>query len=146
VTGIPKPSRRLAWIVLGLTVAAGGLAFEIAQTRPVREAVRCYTELISAANRRDLVAARALCTNEYLATHDLKLAQEGGMVGLPRNIHKNFQAWREGDDVWLCPTNRVGPVFRFVKDADTWKFDGVVGQLMPGGRVEPMDEIADEPE
>ena len=136
-----RKSRRFLWIVLGLTAAAVAVGFEITLTAPVREAVRCYTDLISAANRRDLHAARALCTDHYLATHNLKLAQEGGMIGLPRNIHKNFQAWREGKDVWLCPTNRVGPVFRFVKGSSGWKFDGVVGQLMPGGRVVPMEEM-----
>ena len=135
-----RKSRRLLWIAFGLVLAVIMVSTEIAWTAPVREAVRCYTDLISAANRRDLEAARALCTENYLKTHDLKLAQEGGMVGLPRNIHKNFRAWREGKDVWLCPTNRVGPVFRFVKHPNGWKFDGVVGQLMPGGRVEPMEE------
>ncbi len=140
MTEVPKLRRRVVWIGLGLIAAAVAVGLEIAWTSPVREAVRCYTELISAANRRDLGSARALCTVGYLAAHDLKLAKEGGMVGLPRNIHKNFQAWREGRDVWLCPTNRVGPVFRFVKASRGWKFDGVVGQLMPGGRVEPMEE------
>lgn len=140
MTEVPKVGRRVVWIALGLVTAVVAVGFEIAWTSPVREAVRCYTELISAANRRDLDAARALCTEQYQATHDLKLAREGGMIGLPRNIHKNFQAWREGRDVWLCPTNRVGPVFRFVNDAGRWKFDGVIGQLMPGGRVVPMEE------
>lgn len=145
MTDAPRRSRRPIWIALGLLAVAGAVGVEIALTRPVREAVRCYTDLISAANRRDLAAARAVCTDRYLASHDLKLAQEGGMVGLPRNIHKNFQAWREGGEVWLCPTNRVGPVFRFVKEGGRWKFDGVVGQLMPGGRVEPMEETGDDP-
>ena len=131
------------WLALGIVVAAAVLAFEVWWTTPVRNAVRTYTELISAANQRNLAAARSLCTDRYLKTHDLKLAEEGGMVGLPRNIHKNFQAWKEGEEVWLCPTNRVGPVFRFVDVAGRWRFDGVVGQLMPGGRVEPME--LDEP-
>ncbi len=128
------------WLAVGVILAVVGLGVEIALTRPVRDAVRTYTELISAANRRDLAAARSLCTDGYLKTHDLTLADEGGMIGLPRNIHKNFQAWKEGDEVWLCPTNRVGPVFRFVNVEDRWKYDGVVGQLMPGGRVVPMEE------
>jgi hypothetical protein len=58
------------------------------------------------------------------------------MVGFPRNIHKNFQVWSEGDEVWLCPTNRVGPVYRFVLEGASWKFDGPVGVLKPGGQVE----------
>ena len=135
-----KPSLRTLWITLAILGAVLVVGFEIIATRPVREAVRAYTELIAAANRRDLDAARAVCTERYLAKHSLKLAQEGGIVGLPRNIHKNFQSWREGQEVWLCPTNRVGPVFRFVNEKGQWKFDGVVGQLMPGGRVEPMEE------
>ncbi len=144
MTAVPKPGRRVAWIVLGVAAAAAAVGFEIVWTAPVREAVRTYTELIEAGNRRNLTMARSLCTARYLATHDLRIADKSGradgMVGLPRSINKNFQAWREGADVWLCPTNRVGPVYRFVKDAGRWKFDGVVGQLMPWGRVEPMDE------
>lgn len=143
-TAAQTPSRskipRILWIVGGLAFAATVLGFEIRQTRPVRDAVHTYTELISAANRRDLTALRSLCTEHYTATHRIKLAEEGGVVGFPRNIHKNFQAWREGDEVWLCPTNRVGPVFRFVEVQGRWKFDGVVGQLVPGGRVEPLED------
>jgi len=123
-----------------LVVILAVIAFEVWLTRPVRDAVRTYTDLISAANRRDLSALSALCTDRYLAGHRIKLADEGGVIGFPRNIHKNFQAWREGSEVWLCPTNRVGPVFRFVEDGGRWKFDGVVGQLLPGGRVEPIEE------
>ena len=131
-------------ILLAVLATAGFLAFERWLTAPVREAVRAYTDLIAAANRRDLDGARALCTARYLGAHPVRLAPEGGIIGLPRNIHKNFQAWREGPEVWLCPTNRVGPVFRFVRSEGRWKFDGVVGQLMPGGRVEPME--VDDPE
>lgn len=134
---------RLLGIVAGIAVAGGVLGVEIALTRPVRDAVRTYTELIAAANRRDLAAARALCTERYLASHRLRLAEEGGLVGLPRNIHKNFQAWREGAEVRLCPSNRVGPVYRFVEERGRRKFDGVIGQLLPGGQVEPMADEAD---
>ncbi len=116
---------RAVWIVGGIALLAIGLVYEIRQTRPVRDAVRTYTDLISAANRRDLVALRSLCTDRYAAHHAFKLADEGGVIGFPRNIHKNFQAWREGNEVWLCPTNRVGPVFWFVEDGD---------------RVEPMED------
>ncbi len=120
------------------------LVAEIVLTRPVREAVKTYTELIEAANRGDLDAARALCTERYLKSHGLKAAKEGGVIGLPRNIHKNFQAWREGRDVLLCPTNRVGPVYRFIQDGGRWRFDGVAGLLGPEGRVEPMEDGEDE--
>jgi hypothetical protein len=135
-----KPSLRKLWIALGILAAIFVVGFEIVATKPVREAVRAYTQLIDAANRLDLDAACAVCTDRYLAKHSMKLAQEGGIIGLPRNINKNFQSWREGQEVWLCPTNRVGPVYRFVNEKGNWKFDGVVGQLMPGGRVEPMEE------
>ncbi len=111
---------------------------EILWTAPVRNAVRTYTDLISAANARppDLEAARALCSTHYRKTHDLKPAEQGGIVGLPRNIHKNFQVWRHGRNVWLCPTNRVGPVFQFVHEDGAWRFDGPIGLLLPGGAVE----------
>lgn len=134
--GVPKA----LWIALAAGVLTGGVAFEVWITTPVRRAVRAYTDLIAAANRRDVDAARALCTTRYLAARPLRLAPEGGIVGLPRNVHKNFQAWREGDDVWLCPTNRYGPILRFIREADGWKFDGFAGLLTPGGRVEPLTE------
>ena len=63
----------------------------------------------------------------------MRPAHEGGIVGLPRNIHKNFQAWRQGPNVWLCPTNRVGPVYQFVRESGSWRFDGPVGILRGRG-------------
>lgn len=130
--------RKILVILSVVALAIVLVAIEIRLTRPVRDAVRTYTQLIQAANREDLNAIESLCTERYRKTHVLKFATEGGMIGLPRNIHKNFQVWREGDEVWLCPTNRVGPVYRFVLSDNQWKFDGLVGQLVPGGRVEPM--------
>jgi hypothetical protein len=118
-----------------VAVLLGVLAFEVLWTRPVRRSVRTYNRLIDAANRQDLAEARRLCSARYLRTHDLEPAAEGGLVGLPRNIHKNFQAWRQGPNVWLCPTNRVGPVFQFVREGDDWKFDGPVGLLLPRGEM-----------
>lgn len=134
--------------LIGLAAAAAvvaSLAAAAAWTRPVRESVRTYTALLGAANRQDVAAARRLCTDRYAATHPLRPAPDGGLVGLPRNVHKNFQAWREGTNVWLCPTNRVGPVYQFVPEAGGWRFDGPVGLLMPGGRVDRLtDGEADE--
>ncbi len=130
--------------VLGMVVI-GVIALEIVSTRPVRDSVRTYTNLIGAANRQDLQTIHSLCTDRYKKKHALRFASQGGMIGMPRNIHKNFQVWREGDEVWLCPTNRVGPVYRFVEDSGRWKFDGVVGQLLPGGRVEPLDDESELP-
>lgn len=116
-----------------------GLAFEIIATQPVRGALRTFTELLTVANRPDLgeavrlEVARSLCSAGYLRTHDLALAAEGGIVGIPRNINKNFRAWREGPNVWICPTNRIGPVYQFVFENGGWRFDGPIGLLRPRG-------------
>jgi hypothetical protein len=96
------------------------LAYEVVATRPVREAVRAYTELMALGNREDLsdadrlAAARLLCSQRFRASGRLTLGPKGGIAGLPRTINKNFQAWREGPNVWICPTNRIGPVYQFV--------------------------------
>ena len=134
----------------GLTlILLGGLAFEIIATQPVRGALRTCTELFTIANRPGLSeaerldAARALCSRRYLQTHELKVADEGGLVGIPRNINKNFQAWREGPNVWICPTNRIGPVYQFVFEDGSWRFDGPVGILRPWGEIVPMTEVPD---
>ncbi len=104
-------------------------------------AVRTYSVLIMAANTQDLNLVRAACSKEYLANHKIVAAKEGGVVNLPRNINKNFQAWREGEVVYLCPTNREGPVYQFVYEEDGWKFDGPAGILR--GRGEFIRSISD---
>jgi hypothetical protein len=124
--------------ILAASAAAavvGALAGVVVWTAPVRGSVRSYTELLSAANTQDVDAARRLCSARYVATHSLTPSPEGGIVGLPRNIHKNFQAWREGPNVWLCPTNRVGPIYQFVHESGSWRFDGPVGILRGRGQV-----------
>jgi hypothetical protein len=136
VSGFKTP--HLAWIGLAAGLLIGLVVIEFVRTAPVRGAVRTYTKLIASANRQDLAAARDLCSIRYLRDHPLATAPEGGIVGLPRGIHPNFRAWREGEAVWLCPTNRVGPVFRFVHEGRRWKFDGPVGLLGPDGRVEVL--------
>src|SRR4051794_4758512 len=93
----------LSSILVVLAFPLGRMARSLAVTHRV---VATYTALIAAANAQDLEAVRRRCTARYLRTHPLAPAPEGGVVGLPRNIHKNFQVWREGPDVWLCPTNR----------------------------------------
>jgi hypothetical protein len=128
--------RALVWGALAAVVAAGLVAFEAYRTRAVRGAVRSFAALVTAANDGDLAAAEGLCSRRYLARQRLELADEGGIVGLPRNVNKNFQAWREGNEVWICPTNRVGPVYRFILENGAWRFDGPIGLLMPDGRVE----------
>ncbi len=135
------PPRGLKPTLWGVGIAAlviAALIFEYVRTSPVRNAVRAYSNLLSAANRGDLSAVRDLCTERYLRNHKIQLAEEGGVIGLPRNIHKNFRAWQHGEFIWLCPTNRVGPVYQFVPDPDGWKFDGPVGQLRPGNQFEPI--------
>lgn len=128
-------------VVAGLTLLVlVGLYTLAATTRPVRQAVRAYTELMSAVNRQDLEAVRSLCSERYLRAHQPEPADEGGVVGLPRNIHKNFRAWRAGPNVWICPTNRIGPVYQLVPEGGGWRFDGPVGLLRPDGQVLPMDD------
>lgn len=136
-------------LLIGVAVVAGLAALvvgEVVLTAPVRRSLQTYAELITAANRQDLAAARRLCSAHYLNAHALKPAPEGGLIGLPRNIHTNFQAWRHGANVWICPSNRVGPVYQFVYEDGGWKFDGPIGLLRPRGVMEPMPEIPDGPE
>ena len=138
------PSRRaVALSVGGAALAIGLVATAAVTTAPVRGSVRAYTDLIAAANRQDVVAARALCSYRYLASHDLRPADEGGIVGLPRNIHKNFTSWRDGPNVLLCPTNRVGPVYQFVPTPGGWRFDGPVGLIRGRGEFVRMADMTD---
>jgi hypothetical protein len=130
-----------------VAVVAAALAYEIVSTRPVRQAIQAYSELVTAANRPDLStaerleAARPYFSARYLAAHELETAREGGLVGLPRYINKNFQAWREGDAVWLCPSNRIGPVYQLVKEDGRWKFDGLVGLLTSRNVLVPAADL-----
>jgi hypothetical protein len=132
------------WWIGGATVAlmVAGVVVLAVWTAPVRGAVSAYSSMLGAANRGDVSAAAQLCSARYLAGHTLVASEEGGIIGLPRNIHKNFQAWRKGSDVWLCPSNRVGPVYRLVLEDGGWKFDGPVGLLGSGGEMTPMTEQA----
>jgi len=137
----PVPLRRVVMTTLLVVAMAGALGWEVFRTRPVRRSLDAYNRLIFAADQGDLAAIRTLCSTHYLARHPLQLAPEGGLVGLPHyGPHKNFRAWRRGDHVLICPTNRVGPVYRFVEEADTWRFDGPIGLLQPDGRVESYEE------
>jgi len=128
-------------IGLAITVAvSAALAAEVIWTQPVRASVQTYFALIDAANRQAVDRARALCTARFRAKHSLEPAPEGGLVGLPRGIDKNFQGWRNGPNVWVCPANRVGPVYQFVREDGQWRFDGPIGLLQPDGRVERLEE------
>ena len=125
-----------------------GVAFEVVTTQPVRGAMRTLSELFTIANRPDLSDTERLsrrrrsCTARYLQAHTLAVAAEGGIVGVPRNINKNFKAWREGPNVWICPTNRIGPVYQFVFENGIWRFDGPVGILAPGA-ISSQSELPD---
>lgn len=144
-----RPSRRA---ILGgsLTVLVG-----LAMARPVarwsrsqmmaRRALATFVKLLAAANAQDLPAARGLCTDRFLTLNPPEASPGGGLVGLPRNIHRNFQVWSDGGEVFLCPTDRVGPIYRFVREGDEWKFDGPAGMLGPGGRIEWAGEAGENP-
>lgn len=129
----------------GAIVAASGLAFSMLiwlalSTRETRAAIQAYTRLTAAVNAQDLNLVKGLCTQRFVDTHRLKAAPEGGLVGFPRFIHKNFQAWREGQAVWVCPTNRVGPIYQFIQEAGVWKYDGLVGLLRSGHQIMVLPE------
>jgi hypothetical protein len=139
-------------ILIGAAVAVillGGLAYEIISTQAVRGALWTCSELFTVGNRPGLTeserlrAARELCSARYLQTHTLKLAPGGGIVGVPRNLNKNFKAWREGPNVWICPTNRIGPIYQFVFEDGRWRFDGPVGILRPWGQIVRTSEVAE---
>ncbi|MDE2507163.1 MAG: hypothetical protein KGM43_08135 [Planctomycetota bacterium] len=139
-------SRRV-WLIAGLVAlvvigVTAGLAF---WTAPTRASVETYLELLNAANTQNIPAASRLCSTRFLAAHPLLPAKEGGLIGLPRNINKNFQVWRSGRDVWLCPTNRVGPVYRFINESGAWKYDGPAGLLRPRGEFVRYEDARDDP-
>ena len=122
------------WGIAAAVAVLAIVAAEIVSTGPTRGAMRTYAALLAAANRPepDLSTIRSLCTERYVAAHPITATGEGGVVGLPRNFHKNFQIWRAGGEVLLCPTNREGPVYRFLRERGDWRFDGLVGQLQGG--------------
>jgi hypothetical protein len=142
-------TRSVAIITVISLILIGGVAFEVVTTQPVRGAMRALSELFTIANRPDLTdaerlkAARSLCTARYLEAHPLAVAAEGGLIGLPRNINKNFKAWREGPNVWICPTNRIGPVYQFVFENNAWRFDGPIAILRPWGEIVRTSELSD---
>ena len=123
-------------VVVAIFSLVSGLLFATARrTAPRRAAMASFVALVQAANQQNLDAARSLCSRRYLAGHPLSEAKEGGLVGFPRNIQKNFQVWSQGDAIWICPTNRIGPIYQFLKEDGTWKFDGPIGVLRPRGQI-----------
>jgi hypothetical protein len=144
---------RTRYILITLAILAllgAGLTFEIVSTRTVREAVRVYTELVTLGNRpflsetqrlETLETARELCSSRFRDSGRLSLGPEGGIAGLPRTINRNFQAWREGENIWICPTNRIGPIYQFVREGGGWRFDGLVAILRPKGEIVRTTEM-----
>jgi hypothetical protein len=140
--------------VAALIVAV--LVFEIVTTQPVRGAIQTCSELLTIANQLEMIdprrpeekqaaleAANALCSARFRQAHPLKSAPEGGISGIPRNLHKNFRAWRQGPNVWICtvdPRDRFRPVYQFVFEDGRWRFDGLVGTLGPHGEVVPPED------
>ena len=143
----PIPVRRAVASALFAALLVGGLAWEVVRTAPVRRSLKLYNDLIAVADAGDLDAVRGLCTSRYLRAHPPKLAPEGGLMGLPHyGPHKNFRIWRRGGQVLLCPTDRdrPGPVYRFVEESGTWRFDGPAGLLTLDGRVVDYSDSADD--
>jgi hypothetical protein len=139
---------RIALIVLAVAaLLLGGLTFEIISTQATRGAIRTCSQLFTIANRPDLAdsqrleAASRLCSRRYLKAHPLQLAPEGGIINIPRNLNKNFKPWREGNNVLICTSNRIGPVYQFVFEDGLWRFDGLVGILQPRGELVRTSEL-----
>ena len=137
---------RIRWILIASAITSiviGGLAFEIIATQPVR-AGRCGRAPSSSPSPIGRASASPSgsrrrgrsASARYLQTHALSVAAEGTRRH-PANLNKNFKAWREGPNVWICPTNRIGPVYQFVFENGGWRFDGPVGILAPGVRWFP---------
>ena len=135
-----------------VALLGAGIAYEAVATAPVRGALRVFTDLVALGNRLDLpeherlALARSLCSSRYLASGPLSLSPEGGIKGFPRAIDKNYQAWREGPNVWICPTKRtstIRPVYQFIHEKGEWRFDGLVAILRLGGEVVRTSDIPD---
>jgi hypothetical protein len=135
--------RRLRW-VFGALIVAGLLAWPAARfvrsTRMTHGGLAAFKGMIDSANAGDLATVRVRCSRGYLESHPIQAAPEGGVEGLPRVIHKNFQVWAEGDQVRVCPTDRIGPVYRMVFEDGVWKFDGLAGLLGSGEKVEASED------
>ncbi len=141
---VAQASRRrtgLKSLVIGLLVIAAVVAiclFEINHTRSTRQSMASYYRLVLAGNRQDIETARKYCSTRFLENHSLTLAPEGGLEGLPRGIDQNYKVWKQGNNVWLCPTDLTGPIYQFVQEDSVWKFDGLVGLLRPGHVILPL--------
>ena len=148
-------TRRTGSVVLAvalLVLLGTGIVYEFVTTAAVRGALRAFTSLVALGNRPDLPdsqrldLARSLCSKRYLAEKPLALSDEGGLKGFPRAIDKNYLAWREGPNVWVCPTKRtntIRPVYQFINEDKEWRFDGLVAILGPSGQVVRNSDMPD---
>ena len=131
--------RAVGWKVAVGCLVAGALTLGLVRTvrtlATTRGAVATYARLIAAANVQDLATIRTFCTDRFLREHPPQPAPQGGVAGFPRQVHPNFRVWIQGDEVWLCPGNRVGLVVRFARVAGHWRYDGEVGLLRPDGEI-----------
>ena len=131
-------------LAVGLLVVGLAVPFVIRTIQNLavtRRAVAVYARLIAGANAQDLPAVRSLCAARYLQAHPIERSKNGGLVGFPRQIHPNYQVWRQGGEVWLCQGNRVGVVVRFVPEGEVWKYAGVVGILRSDGRIASANDL-----
>ncbi len=140
-------------LVVGIVaLLAAGIVYEAVTTAPVRGALRVFTTLVALGNRPDLpdserlALARSLCSARYLVEKPICLSTEGGIKGFPRAIDKNYRAWREGENVWICPTKRtstIRPVYQFIYEKGEWRFDGLVAILRLGGEIIRTSDLPD---
>jgi hypothetical protein len=134
-------TRRRAFLTFGAVAGCALLAFAVAWwwTKPQRDALRVFTAVLGAANAGDLDEIRRLCTADYLRANPPALAEEGGVRNFPRGIHKNFGVWDDGPDVLICPTNRIGPVYRIRHEGGAWRFDGLAGEIRRDRSFVPVE-------
>jgi hypothetical protein len=131
MTTTPRRSGFGIIVIAFLAVLAGMYAviWQVTRPTPVRESVAVFTKMVAAASRDDVEAARAYCSSRLKGEDVAELAK------LPTRFERSFKAWREGDDVLICPTDLGGTLYRFVNEEGAWKYDGPIGTLTPDGKV-----------
>ncbi len=123
-----KLNRRVIAVV-GVLLLGAFILVEAIRTAPIRASVTTLSRLVAASNRGDLEAVELLCSESILRAGVIRAAPEGGMIGLPRTIDKNFRAWKQGSVVLIRPTGRGGLAYRFISEADRWVFDGLATEV-----------------
>ena len=143
---------RIALIVIAIAAARSRRSrVRDRHDAPVRGALRTCSELFTVANRPDLAdrdrldAAAPSLHPTIPERAPARRGPRGRARQHPANLNKNFKAWREGRNVLICTSNRVGPVYRFVHEDGRWQFDGLVGILQPSGRVMRASDLPPQP-